>query len=535
MEPATTGPLITVTGPDSSSEAESDFDNGPSTPTEHSSTADGESIEVLSIEMDGQVSAGESALTLIDQAPATDSIADPPSELEEATQSSDTSETTEPGKVSLRQHPVEHCRTGLVDSSSPRLGPRAVDIEGSDIDTLIHLAAQGSLKGLNQTGNLDIFFLPHISVDPKDRKEDTKILLDDPELCGRLTKALHLDDFFLTHSAWNSNGFLRSEICWNAAGDPVHSLSARFLIKYLQQPNSDQPVPDYAWLFLSFTVLWVKNSGGQVSCILVCYDHCSEIQDKIIGAFNNYPQQQITTTPFAVCDAILRGVIKQYDDALWRFQKPVRDIEKGRQQFAAGVTELHGQTLSNGEGVLGVHVQMHELLRHAIHMNETLEVATKTAKLAMRQVEAYNAPNTAATNVLSGLRGSAGYLANLKLRSEAFVSRIENEIQLGFHIINIYQLQESQRLLRESRDEGKDLTLLLTRLTIFFLPATFVTGFWGMNFVVEDGDHGDGTLITPDVWKFAVSLVVAEVICFAGYSFVRRKGRKPKRPQDNRV
>jgi hypothetical protein len=83
------------------------------------------------------------------------------------------------------------------------------------------------------------------------------------------------------------------------------------------------------WLFLSFSVLWVRNHHTKkVSCVLVCYDGSEEIQSEIIRGFKQYPLANIKDNPYAVYDALLRVIIWQYNKALWLFREPIRTIEK---------------------------------------------------------------------------------------------------------------------------------------------------------------------------------------------------------------
>lgn len=84
--------------------------------------------------------------------------------------------------------------------------------------------------------------------------------------------------------------------------------------------------------------------------------------------------------------------------------------------------------------------KMHELSRHAIHMSETVQVASLSVKLALEIIEAQlqihvlSLANVTeendARNVVDGIRFSASFIAALKLRSDAFVDRIENEIKM---------------------------------------------------------------------------------------------------------
>jgi hypothetical protein len=84
------------------------------------------------------------------------------------------------------------------------------------------------------------------------------------------------------------------------------------------------------------------------------------------------------------------------------------------------------------------YVDMHEVSRHVIHISETLAVASKTmtavvaaqeAFIKERDIQGLITPSGSTRNV-QHMRLSANFLANSQLRAQAFVQRLENEIQL---------------------------------------------------------------------------------------------------------
>lgn len=192
-------------------------------------------------------------------------------------------------------------------------------------------------------------FLPNIKEDEDHRGPG---LVEDPQICEKLTKALHLEPFFLTKEAWDSNGFFvhKRIISGNDNAVQGHSeyssfprlnklilipmvgYAARFLIKFLEpEPDKSETAEErkasYKWLFLSFSVLWLKKAG-KVTCVVACYDDCKILKTKIKDALKNYPLRYVQSNPFAIYDAFLRLYIWQYDEGIWKFRKPVRNIEK---------------------------------------------------------------------------------------------------------------------------------------------------------------------------------------------------------------
>ncbi|CAH0000771.1 unnamed protein product [Clonostachys byssicola] len=348
-------------------------------------------------------------------------------------------------------------------------------------------------------------FLPHVADDAEGQG-----LVGDAGLCRDLEEKLHLEPFFLTHQAWNSNGF--------------------FIDQQFLGPDEDATVLYNRWLFLSFSVLWARNHHTKkVSCVLVCYDGSEEIESEIMRGFQQYPLTNIKDNPYAVYDALLRIIIWQYNKALWLFRVPIRTIEKASSTRVRVVQRTMAlQPSAGGKNVMNVgdgHQELFELSRHTLHMCETLEVAMRTTSQALLQVQsqAHSAePEMVSSmrlaNTISGIRFSSSFLENLKNRADVFAKRVENEIKLADNMVNVLQLKINQELLEESRDESKDLTKFVTSLTLFFLPITFVSGFWGMNMI----GMGDDRLIffSPHIWIFVVSAVVSVVLSYAAWYLV---------------
>ncbi|CAG9942851.1 unnamed protein product [Clonostachys rosea f. rosea IK726] len=379
----------------------------------------------------------------------------------------------------------------------------------------------GNAEGQAFTGSESVTIntlLEHVS--PQLSDAEGQALIDDADLCRDLEEKLHLEPFFLTHQAWNSNGF--------------------FIDQQFLGSDEDATVQYNRWLFLSFSVLWVRNHHTKkVSCVLVCYDGSEEIQSEIIRGFKQYPLANIKDNPYAVYDALLRVIIWQYNKALWLFREPIRTIEKASRTRVRVVQRTMAlQPSAGGENVTNVgdgHQELFELSRHTLHMCETLEVAMRTTSMALLQVESqvHSAePATASSmrlnNTISGIRFSSSFLENLKNRADVFSRRVENEIKLADNMVNVLQLKINQELLEESRDESKDLTKFVTSLTLFFLPITFVSGFWGMNMI----GMGDDRLIffSPHIWIFVVSAVISVVLSYAAWYLVLKftKAKKNK-------
>ncbi|KAK8848624.1 corA-like mg2+ transporter protein domain-containing protein [Apiospora arundinis] len=373
-------------------------------------------------------------------------------------------------------------------------------VQESTMHTLLdHLANSDPSPGL------EIFFLPPIYTETS----NTMILENNDALCLRLSVGLNVDPLFFTKKSWNANGFFQCQ--HGESGN--HSSASRFLVKMLPAADVESTVaiPNYQWAYLSFCTLWREVGDGKASCVLVCFDdwHQHGIMSKIVDAFNRYPLQHIYESSSAMNDALLRGLTDVYDNALWRFRVPVRDIERRRMNFAELVEETLEVSLSNGNDILARYINMHELSRHVIHINETLQVAANTTHAMVvhaRSLITAASPlhHTRSDNVVSGLRHSHDFLLNLGLRSKAFTDRINNEIALAYNIVSTHQLQNTKRIQEQSRDEGKDMTRIVTFLSLLFVPITVAQGFWSMRFIVLD-EPSSQVSVTHDAWKFGAT------------------------------
>jgi hypothetical protein len=78
---------------------------------------------------------------------------------------------------------------------------------------------------------------------------------------------------------------------------------------------------------------------------------------------------------------------------------------------------------------MGNYITMAELGRHIIHMSETIQVAAKVVASVFKHVLAHK-HNHDVSNIISGIETSNRLLEALKLRSDAFRDRLENEIRL---------------------------------------------------------------------------------------------------------
>ncbi|KAK3333868.1 hypothetical protein B0T19DRAFT_344658, partial [Cercophora scortea] len=165
------------------------------------------------------------------------------------------------------------------------------------------------------------------------------------------------------------------------------------------------------------------------------------------------------------------------------------------------------------------YIRLHDLSRHAIHVSETLELATNTidAILAHRSRVA-SLPATGAG--LQDAEASVGnrlpfyqdMLRSLRLRYASNRDRLQNEIELAFNIVALYDARISLDIGRAAQADGAAMRTIAF-VTLAFLPATFVCAIFSMSFFNYDASSALW-LVSPDFWRYW-AVAVPVTVCTA--------------------
>lgn len=297
------------------------------------------------------------------------------------------------------------------------------------------------------------------------------------------------------------------------------------------------------------------------------------MQTSIATAFRESDPSAWRTCPFGVYSAVLVPVISRwFNDALWQFRVPIRNIEKSRLEPSdeAGLEATMARR----------YLAMHELSRHVIHEIETLQISSTTlaslagqhnryrrsAKAKARHHDSRASPGDTEDEDDCGCCASEEtlsfyhrFLENLSLRAAAFDKRLQNEITLAFNLTAEQNNATSREILKNGQNDGRELTQLVSTATLLFLPGSFISvgvflfpallplvvshpSFWirkavlirrnfpiqsvfGMNFF----EYGDRALGTSDqIYIFVIVTVVVTVVAFAVWRFFVNRSRKLK-------
>lgn len=138
----------------------------------------------------------------------------------------------------------------------------------------------------------------------------------------------------------------------------------------------------------------------------------------------------------------------------------------------------------------------HDLLRHALHASESIKSACLNLKLWRElyrtdQKEQIKAQNATRSHVLdvhdNDILACVQLLESLAFRADSNEARLRNEISLAFNLVN----QRETKTVR-----------IISVVTLFFLPATFVSTLFSMSFFNFQPPYDEGWGVSPKIWLY---------------------------------
>ncbi|CAI7623584.1 unnamed protein product [Penicillium crustosum] len=296
-----------------------------------------------------------------------------------------------------------------------------------------------------------------------------------------------------------------------------------------------RPTPEYEydWHFMAFCTLWrssrldsnTDNGPGKTgepadeTNVLVCFDLDDEFVLQLRRLLHNADLRKWEEEPFLMLEFALSIVVDQCEEDLWSFQKPVRDIEKSRERiFKETSSYTKDETF---DFLVERYKQLHELSRHVIHISETMDAASNNLGAIVRDhdlwIESSLHSSAATKRVSKALLLRENMISNLNFRAKAFVSRMDNEIKCASNFVAVGDSNISKGILKQTRNEGKVLSDTVSALTLLFLPSTFISGFFGMNFFTLESNQTTQKLqweTHPKIWIFFVCSIPITILGF---------------------
>ncbi|KAL2277536.1 hypothetical protein FJTKL_15371 [Diaporthe vaccinii] len=331
--------------------------------------------------------------------------------------------------------------------------------------------------------------------DPLNSTEsDVCVVANEIRACPRcrpiFTGALHIPEIWWSDCCRRSNGYFGCDVINKAGNNHEYNTWLYFETKHLGKNTVYDKLNVFAqWLQLS------------QQSVVVLFDVCEPVMERVSDLFRGL-DSACSYDPFWIHAQLATEVARREDAAIWAVRDHIRAMEK--EGIPTGRPHPDYRRL-------------HDVVRHAIHVSETLNVAKQTMSRIIAEHDAFISSELATDrNVSRGvqhrLRFAESMLASLQDHSVSNEKRLLNEIQLAFPIVAQHDANTSVEIGRLARSDGVAMKTIAF-VTLAFLPSTFVSAIFSMSFFTFSADAG--WVVSGKIWVywvFAVSLILVSFV-----------------------
>ncbi|CAG7986658.1 unnamed protein product [Penicillium nalgiovense] len=317
--------------------------------------------------------------------------------------------------------------------------------------------------------------------------------------CQRCRNAL-IQTFQMPEKWWSSsyktsNGYFGCETTRQAGVVTGFNTWAYFEIK---QTRGNL---DYEWIKLNIFTRWVCSDN---QTFLLLFDPTLSIRELIIQSLSEPAlfQSQLRI-PFWPYSHVFEIVAHLGESAVWAIRNHVRAIEN---ETDPGIVQRPDYR------------KLHDIARHAIHVNENLDVSIQNIDTILKHYDLYMTSKRNETysgadeDIRNQLEFFRGYIMNLRHRSASNEKRLQNEIQLAFNTVSQANAKTSMEIGHAAQIDSSAMRTIAF-VTLAFLPPTFISSIFSMSFFHSGEDNGWG--MSKEFWLywvFAVPTTIATVL-----------------------
>lgn len=262
----------------------------------------------------------------------------------------------------------------------------------------------------------------------------------------------------------------------------------------------------YQWLKMNVFVRWLANP---MSTIVLAFDTKSPISERIANSLLN-PDANCLGDPFWIYARLAADVMYLQDSAVWAIRNRVREIETERKPAGKPQPDYR---------------HLHDIARHAIHVSESLNVATDTMEGILMQHDDFldqkfpvqTIDRDASDGIHRQLLFYQNMISNLRHRSVSNRERLQNEIQLAFNTVAQYDAGMSVRIGHAAQLDGAAMKTV-SFLTMTCLPAVLLSAVFSMSFFDFEPDS-DSWIISSKLWIYWATTIPTTLAALAFWYF----------------
>ncbi|KAK3643028.1 hypothetical protein LTR56_010402 [Elasticomyces elasticus] len=250
-------------------------------------------------------------------------------------------------------------------------------------------------------------------------------------------------------------------------GTRDYTTAFRFLAKHV---TKDQPkaaalgvTANYTWTEIGIWTQWRPSHSSVLLCTVDNNDKAgvwSGIRKNLEGSLSVH-----ASSPFGWHTFVIAQITEALDRSVWDCRDVVRLKEHNRPSVNTSGPE---------------YISMHELARHTVHIAENVEMSSKVLEALQQEVVEYYLTTPTSpeplkrTNLLRTLRCQHTLLQCAHGRACALTSRLQNEINLAFHIGTERDSAIARQMASSMRQDSTAMKTISV-LGLVYLPGTFVS------------------------------------------------------------
>lgn len=255
---------------------------------------------------------------------------------------------------------------------------------------------------------------------------------------------------------------------------------------------------DYEWLKLNVFTRWDCATNKTV---VVIFDAKPKVQQKVVELLPKAISLVTLDDPYFIHALFGEAVVALQEDAVWKIRNFVRRIEETR----------------TTESLIS-----HDLVRHAIHVFETLDLAAQTFNSMIEHHNRFPFVTTATDGTIKNtqrhihdrLQFFHEAIQGLRLRSISNKERLLNEIQLSFNIV----AQNINRAVQSDSSAMKTIALF----TVALFPMPFLASVFSMTVFYYNDDNGKWS-VSKKFWIYwAIAIPITLVVAGLLYSYNKK-------------
>ncbi|KAB8236446.1 uncharacterized protein BDW43DRAFT_266935 [Aspergillus alliaceus] len=326
-------------------------------------------------------------------------------------------------------------------------------------------------------------------------------------------------DFRRTFEA-DLNGSFHNEYIFNGNEMTNHVSWSMFKIKLVKSPIA------YKWLEPSIFVDWDIEANRQR---IFFVDVPSTQRKQIV---NKFPTQNMRDrNPYIWHAVFAHEIAHLYETSFWNQRDVIRNVEKLRNASSKNLPIfLKG---------------LNDSARHAVHLNETMEVADHTMNRLLAEhvrwrseFQTYvsdgeaNAIRCTYLQTDQKLAFVGKEIHSTRVRAKTLTDRLASEIQLANTLV-------SHEMSKHTRYDSMVMRTL-SFVGMIYLPGTFVSGIYGSNFFDFQSGEKESWEMSHEFWQYwavTIPLTLATFVVWALWHYRAKLGfwRKGKQDENNMV